>query len=40
MAQVSRRELWLWLMGLSAMGIVMCAVLAYWVPFFGLARVE
>ena len=38
MARVSRREGWLWLMGLAALGIVICAVLAYWAPVLGLGR--
>ena len=36
-ARVSRREGWLWLMGLAAVGIVICAVLAYWAPALGLS---
>ena len=40
MARVSRRGVWLWLMGLSGVGIVICAVLAYWAPLLGLAGAE
>jgi hypothetical protein len=40
MARFSRRGAWLWLMGLSAIGIVICAVLAYWAPLLGLAGIE
>ena len=37
-ARVSRREAWLWLMGLAALGILICAMLAYWAPVLGLGR--
>ena len=40
MARFSRREVWLWLIGLSAIGIVFCAVLAYWARLLGLAGIE
>ena len=36
MARLSRREAWLWLMGLAGLGIVVCAGLATWGPLLGL----
>ena len=38
MGRVSRHEGWLWLMGLAAVGIVICAMLAYWAPVLDLGR--
>lgn len=40
MSRVSQREAWLWLMGLAALGIMVCAGLAYWGPLLGLGRPE
>lgn len=38
MARFGRREVWFWLMGLSVVGIVVCAGLTYWGPLLGLSR--
>ena len=38
MARVSQREAWLWLMGLAALGMVVCAALIFWSPVLGLGR--
>ena len=38
MARRSRSAAWLWLMGLAALGIVVCAGLAFWAPVLGLSR--
>ena len=38
MARFSRREVWFWLMGLSAVGILVCVGLTYWGPLLGLGR--
>ena len=38
MVRFSRREAWLWLMGVAAIGLVVCAGLAYWGPLLGLGR--
>ena len=37
-SRVSQREAWLWLMGLAALGIVVCAGLIVWSPVLGLGR--
>ena len=39
-SRVSQREAWLWLMGLAALGIVVCAGLIFWSPVLGLGHVE
>lgn len=38
MARRSRSTAWLWLMGLAALGIVVCAALTYWGTVLGLGR--
>ena len=37
-SRVSQREAWLWLMGLAALGIVVCVGLTYWGTVLGLGR--
>ena len=38
MARRSRSTAWLWLMGLAAIGVVVCAGLTYWGTVLSLGR--
>ena len=40
MARRSRSTAWLWLMGLAALGIVVCVGLAYWGTVLGLGQTD
>ena len=40
LVRISRHQAWLWLMGLAALGLVVCAGLAYWGPVLGLGRAD
>jgi hypothetical protein len=38
LARITRHQAWFWLMGLAALGLVVCAGLTYWNPVLGLGR--